>query len=483
MSAESAVRGRDRRRRAGGRGAGARAGAARGWRSISQEPRPAGAGRRARISIRASTPSVRETPISSSQLGAWSAIPEARRTPVHAMRVYGDDGASLIEFDAYRTRLQRARVDRRGPLAAGRAVARAGEPGWPVVFSRCTAFRNWRSPDRAGRCFLERRPRARRASWWSAPTARARWCATQAGIASEARGYGQTAVVANFACGRPHRNVAFQWFQGGQQGGAVLALLPLPGDHVSMVWSTARRRGGAPAGARCRRAGARKSPPPRARRVGELALVTPPRGFPLQRLAARRLVAPRVALAGDAAHVDPSARRPGRQPRPAGCARARRGALRRANRAAIRATCGCCAATSARAPRIYWPCVPPCTDCSGCSMRRGAARFAAAQRGIEPCGPDAGLKEPSDAPRDGLKPMMMRKFFLFIAVAAFRRCRRSPDEAQIRQAIEGEAGRRQGRRRAARRRSPASSKSASSRATARRSSTPTRREASSSPAT
>src|SRR5436189_5056480 len=37
------------------------------------------------------------------QLGAWSAIPEGRRTPVHAMRIYGDDGASLIEFDAYRS--------------------------------------------------------------------------------------------------------------------------------------------------------------------------------------------------------------------------------------------------------------------------------------------------------------------------------------------------------------------------------------------
>jgi len=37
--------------------------------------------------------------------------------------------------------------------------------------------------------------------------------------------------------------------------------------------------------------------------LGELRLVTPPRGFPLQRLAAARLVAPRIALAGDAAHV------------------------------------------------------------------------------------------------------------------------------------------------------------------------------------
>jgi 2-polyprenyl-6-methoxyphenol hydroxylase-like FAD-dependent oxidoreductase len=37
--------------------------------------------------------------------------------------------------------------------------------------------------------------------------------------------------------------------------------------------------------------------------LGELGLVTPPRGFPLQRLVAQRLVAPRIALVGDAAHV------------------------------------------------------------------------------------------------------------------------------------------------------------------------------------
>jgi 2-polyprenyl-6-methoxyphenol hydroxylase-like FAD-dependent oxidoreductase len=37
--------------------------------------------------------------------------------------------------------------------------------------------------------------------------------------------------------------------------------------------------------------------------LGELALVTPPRRSPLRRLAAERMVAPRVALAGDAAHV------------------------------------------------------------------------------------------------------------------------------------------------------------------------------------
>jgi 2-polyprenyl-6-methoxyphenol hydroxylase-like FAD-dependent oxidoreductase len=37
--------------------------------------------------------------------------------------------------------------------------------------------------------------------------------------------------------------------------------------------------------------------------LGELALVTPARGFALRRVTARRLVAPRVALVGDAGHV------------------------------------------------------------------------------------------------------------------------------------------------------------------------------------
>ena len=37
--------------------------------------------------------------------------------------------------------------------------------------------------------------------------------------------------------------------------------------------------------------------------LGELRLVTPPRSYPLRRLRARRLIAPRIALVGDAAHV------------------------------------------------------------------------------------------------------------------------------------------------------------------------------------
>ena len=34
-------------------------------------------------------------------VGEIGAMPQSRATPVHAMRIFGDDGASRLEFDAY----------------------------------------------------------------------------------------------------------------------------------------------------------------------------------------------------------------------------------------------------------------------------------------------------------------------------------------------------------------------------------------------
>ena len=53
------------------------------------------------------------------------------------------------------------------------------------------------------------------------------------GAKVERRDYRQTGVVANFKASLPHRETAYQWFHEGE----IVALLPLPDGHVSLVWS------------------------------------------------------------------------------------------------------------------------------------------------------------------------------------------------------------------------------------------------------
>jgi ubiquinone biosynthesis UbiH/UbiF/VisC/COQ6 family hydroxylase len=234
------------------------------------------------------------------RLSAWSAIPEARRTPVHAMRVYGDDGASLIEFDAYCTGCgELAWIVEDRLLQEALWSGLQSQDGLSLFSAASLQELDLTGPRAVVSLKDGRKLDAQLVVGADGARSLVR---AQAGIPVEERAYGQSAVVANFACSRPHRNVAFQWFRGGQEGGAVLALLPLPGDHVSMVWSVtdaeaARLLALDPA------ALAREVATASRESVGELALVTPQRGFALRQVAAERLVAPRVALAGDAAHV------------------------------------------------------------------------------------------------------------------------------------------------------------------------------------
>lgn len=124
------------------------------------------------------------------------------------------------------------------------------------------------------------------------------WVRAQAGLQADTLLYGEMGMVANFACEKPHHNTAFQWFR--KDG--VLAWLPLPGQRISVVWSTpdahAQELLGLDGEALCRRIAAAG-----ANRLGGLTPLTPPTAFPLRMMRVPRIVAPRLALVGDAAHA------------------------------------------------------------------------------------------------------------------------------------------------------------------------------------
>ncbi len=117
------------------------------------------------------------------------------------------------------------------------------------------------------------------------------------GLTAHFKHYGQKALVANFATDVPHLGVARQWFLSHE----VVALLPLPGNHVSLVWS-----------AQSEHAEQLLAMTPAARTaalqalvgygVGHLREVSDPASFELRLMRVDSLTAPRFALVGDAAH-------------------------------------------------------------------------------------------------------------------------------------------------------------------------------------
>jgi len=230
------------------------------------------------------------------RIGVWDRIDAGALTPVRGMRVIGDDGTSAIGFDAWECGVSElAWIVEDGVLQRGLRAALSARGGieW-FAPAQCAALH---VESASARLELEGGTRLDSKLVVGADGASS-FVRAQSGIGVREQAYGHSAVVANFACTKPHGDVARQWFQ----GGPVLALLPLAGQHVSMVWSThdaeAARLAALSPALLCGEveqasAGA----------LGALSLVTPARSFPLRRLQADACVRHRIALAGDAAHV------------------------------------------------------------------------------------------------------------------------------------------------------------------------------------
>ncbi|GAA4033746.1 FAD-dependent monooxygenase [Actimicrobium antarcticum] len=127
------------------------------------------------------------------------------------------------------------------------------------------------------------------------------WVRNQCQIGIDYRPYEQRAVLSNFDCSADHQGVAHQWFT---DNDGIIALLPLPGRRVSLVWSApdalASTLQDESLAALAQRLTALPGQP-----FGQLQPMTPEcvQSVPLALIRAHQLVAPRVALMGDAAHV------------------------------------------------------------------------------------------------------------------------------------------------------------------------------------
>lgn len=228
-------------------------------------------------------------------LGVWGSLPEQRMGRVDLMRIFGDRPPARLEFSAYDAGLRELAWILENNLLQVELWRALEDAAHVALFcsARCAAI-EWER-DHAALTLTDGQTLTARLIV-GADGAES-WIREEAGIACKSHPYAQTGVVANFACERPHEGTAFQWFR----ADGVLALLPLPGERVSMVWSAPDERA---------RDLLTASSEVLVRNVeeasglilGKLQVVTPPVGFPLRRQRVERLVEPRVALIGDAAH-------------------------------------------------------------------------------------------------------------------------------------------------------------------------------------
>ena len=234
-----------------------------------------------------------------SSLKVWGALDAARVTPVDAMIIHGDGPKpGGLAFDAYGAHTDTLAwiLEERNLNQALDAALRFAQ-NVTIVGGRAAALQ--RGDDLATVTLAD--GSSIKAQLVVGADGAESWVRGQCDIGLDYRPYGQRGVVTNFACEKPHHGAAHQWFTG-EQG--IVALLPLAGNQVSLVWSAPD------ALADTLRAESAQQIADRlavyaADKLGALTPLQPElvRDFPLRLIRPHAMTSPRVALVGDAAHV------------------------------------------------------------------------------------------------------------------------------------------------------------------------------------
>lgn len=231
-----------------------------------------------------------------SRLGVWPRVQALRASPYAHMRVWEQGRADELSFEAGLVGARHL-----GHIVEDRvlrAAVWAALQERPAIATACPArVERIDARGAASEALLDdgRRLRAR-----LVVAADGAWSPLRdgAGIALDAQPYGERAVVAHVATERDHEATAWQRFT--PEG--TLALLPLSDGRSSVVWSLDDARAtevlALDDAAFCAAVGQAFD-----LRLGRVTATTARAAFPLRRQLARRYVAPRLALVGDAAHV------------------------------------------------------------------------------------------------------------------------------------------------------------------------------------
>lgn len=233
-------------------------------------------------------------------LKVWSALDAARIAPVTGMQVH--DAADMAEgkltFDAYGAYINElAWIVEDSNLNHALDAALGFAPNIQAVLGQAEKL----ITDTSGARINLADGRQIQAQLIVGADGAQSWVRGQADIGLDYRSYGQQGVVTNFACEKPHLGVAHQWFVE-EQG--IIALLPLPGNQVSLVWSAPDALAAELMRSSLEELTLRLAPYA-ASVLGHLTPLQPEsiKAFPLRLIRPHSMVAERIALIGDAAHA------------------------------------------------------------------------------------------------------------------------------------------------------------------------------------